>query len=80
MNLTPFSVPKNMKLVSTFVCNDLTCLLKESSTKDKISESPKNGFIFSSPEPKSQRFSVKETLEAADDEVNICFSKFRILT
>ena len=37
---------------------------------DKFSsESPKNGFIFSSPQPKSKRLSVKETLEAADNEV-----------
>ncbi|XP_028406164.1 nuclear pore complex protein Nup153-like [Dendronephthya gigantea] len=48
---------------------------KETSARDKVlTESPKNGFIFSSPEAKSQRFSVKESLEMADNEVSFSFS------
>ena len=45
-------------------------LRKESSTKDKLlKESPRNGFIFSTPAPKTQRFSEREDSDAAADKV-----------
>ena len=63
-----------------YLCLNDLILLKESSTNSKIlAASPKNGFIFSTPQPKSQRFSVKESLKAADNEVNICFSIFGVV-
>ncbi|XP_046843752.1 nuclear pore complex protein Nup153-like isoform X2 [Xenia sp. Carnegie-2017] len=38
-------------------------------------ESPRNGFLFSSPETESRKFSVKECLETADNEVSFSFSE-----